>query len=300
MSLMSDAHLSVSEGPGAVLWRLRETAPLVQCITNAVVVNFTANALLAVGAAPIMADVPEEAGECAAFASALLVNLGTPTAAQRDAMIEAVTAARAARTPWVLDPVGVGALALRTDFAQGLLELGPAVIRGNASEILALAAAGAGGRGVDAAHAVDDAVAAAHDLARRTGAVVAISGPVDAVCDGARTVRVTGGSALLTRVTGGGCSLGAVVAACLAAADGLVSGGQVSDGRGSDGQVSDGESAAFAGAVAAHALYAAASERAAARAEGPGSFAVGFLDALAAVEPADVARPERFTTAVPA
>lgn len=282
---MSDAHLSVSEGPGAVLWRLRETAPLVQCITNAVVVNFTANALLAVGAAPIMADVPEEAGECAAFASALLVNLGTPTASQRDAMIEAVTAARAARTPWVLDPVGVGALAMRTDFAQGLLELGPAVIRGNASEILALAAAGPGGRGVDAAHAVDDAVAAAHDLARRTGAVVAVSGPVDAVCEGAGTVRVTGGSALLTKVTGGGCSLGAVVAACVAAAD----------GAGSNGQ-----DAAFAGTVAAHAVYAAASERAAARAEGPGSFATAFLDALAAVEPADVARPERFATAVPA
>lgn len=275
---MSDAHLSVSEGPGAVLSRLRETAPLVQCITNAVVVNFTANALLAVGAAPVMADIPEEAGECAAFASALLINLGTPTAEQRAAMTAAVAAARAAGTPWVLDPVGVGALGLRTQFARDLLAQRPTVIRGNASEILALADAGSGGRGVDAADEVDAALDAARALAERTGAVVAISGLVDAVTDGARTVRIAGGSPLLTRVTGGGCSLGAVVAACVAAADG--------------------PDAAFTGTIAAHAVYAAAAEDAAARAQGPGSFAVAFLDALAAVAPAQVSAAHRFETAV--
>lgn len=277
---MSDAHLSVSDGPGAVLSRLRETAPLVQCITNSVVVNVTANALLAVGAAPVMADIPEEAGECAAFASALLVNLGTPTAEQRAAMTAAVAAARASGTPWVLDPVGVGALGLRTGVARDLLAHRPTVIRGNASEVLALAGAGSGGRGVDAADEVDAALDAARALAERTGAVVAVSGAVDAVTDGARTERIAGGSALLTRMTGGGCSLGAVVAACVAAADG--------------------PDAAFAGTIAAHAVYAAASERAAAVAAGPGSFAVAFLDALAGVDAVDVSAPERFATEVPA
>ncbi|WOF24415.1 hydroxyethylthiazole kinase [Microbacterium betulae] len=281
---MDDARLSESgppEGtdsePGAVIELLRETAPLVQCVTNAVVVNFTANALLAVGASPVMADVPGEAGECVGAASALLVNLGTPSGEQREAMLEAAEAADASGTPWVLDPVGVGALGLRTAFAQRLIALRPTVVRGNASEILALTGSGAGGRGVDAADTVDAAIDAAVALSARTGSVVAVSGEVDAVVDGDRVVRVAGGSALLTRVTGGGCSLGAVVAAAVAAAG---------SGR--------------AGSVTAHALYAVASERAAARAEGPGSFAVAFLDALAAATPDDLsAHAPRIAAAPP-
>ncbi|MER7796647.1 hydroxyethylthiazole kinase [Microbacterium sp. NPDC096154] len=255
---------------GEALARLRETAPLVQCITNAVVVNFTANALLAAGAAPVMADVPGEAAECARFASALLVNLGTPGAEQRAAMVEAVAAAAEAGTPWVLDPVGVGALTLRTGFARELLAHRPAVIRGNASEVLALAGAGLGGRGVDSADDVEQARAVAVALARDTGAVVAVSGAVDLVTDGRQVVRVPGGSALLTRVTGGGCALGATVASFVAAS--------AADAT-----------PALTGAVAAHALHAAASERAEAAASGPGGFAVAFLDALAAVQPQDLA-----------
>lgn len=254
--------------PGSVLARLRQTVPLVQCITNAVVTNFTANALLAAGAAPVMADVPGEAGECARVASALLINLGTPTGEQRAAMTEAVAAAAEAGVPWVLDPVGVGALTLRTAFAAELLAHRPAVIRGNASEVLALAGAGSGGRGVESADDVEGARGAALRLARETGAVVAVSGPVDLVTDGRDVVRVPGGSALLTKVTGGGCALGATVAAFVAAAH--------ADGA---------DRPALAGAVAAHALHAEASERAAAASAGPGGFAVAFLDALAAVAP---------------
>lgn len=238
--------------PAAALAALRETSPLVQCITNAVVTNFTANALLAVGAAPAMCDLPGEAELFAGIANGVLVNLGTPTAEQRDAAREAVRAT----TRWVLDPVAVGVLPVRTALAAELLDHRPAIIRGNASEILALAGEGAGGRGVDATEGPDAAAGAARSLAQRTGGVVAVSGAVDLVTDGERVVRVHGGDALLTRVTGGGCSLGAVMAALLGVCEPLDA------------------------AVAASALWAVASERAASRATGPGSFAVAFLDEL--------------------
>lgn len=246
--------------PATALGRLREASPLTQCITNAVVTNFTANALLALGAAPAMCDIPGEAGMFAGIAGGVLVNLGTPTAEQRDAAREAVSAG----TPWVLDPVAVGALPIRTALAHELLEERPAIIRGNASEILALAGAGAGGRGVDATDAADDALDAARSLAVRTGGTVAVSGEVDLIVDAERTARVPGGSALLTKVTGGGCALGAAMAAFVAVVD------------------------PFEAAIAASAVWAVASERAASGARGPGSFAVAFLDELAAVRPEDL------------
>lgn len=243
--------------PAEALAALRASAPLVQCITNAVVTNFTANALLALGASPAMCDIPGEAGGFARVAGGVLVNLGTPTAEQRDAAREAV----AVGTPWVLDPVAVGALPVRTALAHELLEARPAVIRGNASEVLALAGTGRGGRGVDAVDTPDDALDAARALAARTGGTVAVSGATDVIVDADRQARVAGGSVLLTRVTGGGCSLGATMAAFLAVVP------------------------PFEAAVAASAVWAVASERAAATAAGPGSFAVEFLDALASVQP---------------
>lgn len=249
-----------SSSPSTVLADLRGTPPLVQCITNAVVTNFTANALLALGASPAMCDIPGEAGLFAGIAGGVLVNLGTPTAEQRDAAREAV----AAGTPWVLDPVAVGALPVRTALAHELLGGRPAVVRGNASEILALAGAGAGGRGVDSTDSPEAALDAARALAIRTGGTVAVSGPVDLIVDADRVARVSGGSVLLTRVTGGGCALGAAMAALLAVADG------------------------FEAATTASAIWAVASERAEAASSGPGSFAVAFLDALAAIEPADL------------
>ena len=163
------------------LGEIRARTPLVQCLTNAVVTNFTANVLLALGAAPAMVDIPQEAGPFAKAASGVLVNLGTPHGEQRAAMLEAVEAAAAAGTPWVLDPVAVGSLPVRTALAHRLLDGRPAVIRGNASEIIALAGDGSGGRGVDATDAVESAAPAAGSLARSTGAVVAVSGPVDLV-----------------------------------------------------------------------------------------------------------------------
>jgi hydroxyethylthiazole kinase len=239
---------------------LRDSAPLVHCLTNTVVQAITANALLAIGAAPAMVDEPAEAGEFAAVASAVLVNVGTVQQRTAEAMRIAARAANEAGTPWVLDPVAVGGLSYRTQLAAELVELRPTVVRGNASEVMALAGAGKGGRGVDSTADPDDALEAAGELARRTRGVVAVSGPVDVVTDGDRVVRVGGGSPLLTRTTGAGCALGAIVAAYVATAGDLLT-----------------------GTVAAHAHVALAAEAAARLADGPGSFAIRWLDALDAV-----------------
>jgi hydroxyethylthiazole kinase len=256
---------SVVDSAADLLTELRAEPPLVHCITNAVVTGFTANVLLALGAAPAMVDITGEAGMFAAISSGLLVNLGTPTPEQRSASLEAVGGARTAGTPWVLDPVAVGALPVRTALAQDLLALRPTLIRGNASEILALAGRSQGGRGVDALDGTEAAADAARELAGITGGAVAVSGPVDLVVDADHEIRIGNGDVLLTRVTGGGCALGAVMAAFLGAAR-----------RTGDSPVV---------AAAATLVYTLAAEDAAARAEGPGSFAVALLDALAAIRP---------------
>ena len=254
-----------AQSAAELLRRLREGVPLVQCLTNAVVANFTANSLLALGAAPAMVDLPTEAGPFARLASAVLINLGTPQHDQRVAMVEAVTVANAAGTPWVLDPVAIGALPVRTHLARDLLGLRPTVIRGNPSEIIALAGAGHGGRGVDSTDSAEDALEAARNLAIDFGSIVAISGATDIVTDGVRDVRVDNGTELLTRITGGGCALGAVIAAFAA-------------------QDQD----RLATTVAACAVYTLAAEQAARESAGPGSFAVAFLDRLAGLTPDDV------------
>ncbi|WP_243074010.1 hydroxyethylthiazole kinase [Microbacterium sp. SS28] len=259
------ARISTHLPPAEALEALRAAAPLTQCITNAVVTNFTANALLALGASPAMCDLPGEAWMFAGIAGGVLVNLGTPTAEQREAAREAVCAG----TPWVLDPVAVGVLPVRTALAAELVAAGPAIVRANASEVLAVAGRANGGRGVDATDDPDSAADAALELARRTGGVVAVSGAVDLVTDGVDVVRVHGGSPLLTRITGGGCSLGAVMAAFLAVTSPL------------------------SAAVAASVVFAVASERAAAVAQGPGSFGVAFLDALATITPDDLRSDEQ-------
>lgn len=268
--LRPDSDPTLTENAATLLSALRSEPPLTQCITNSVVTGFTANVLLALGAAPAMVDITGEAGLFAGTASGLLVNLGTPTPEQRAASVEAATGAAAAGTPWVLDPVAIGALPIRTALAHELVEMRPTAIRGNASEILALAGMSAGGRGVDSTDSTDAAADAAASLAVRSGGVVAVSGPVDLLTDGARVVRIRNGHELLTRVTGGGCALGAVMAAFLGAAR----------SHGFD---------ALTAIASASLVYEIAAEQAAASASGPGSFAVALLDALAAVQPHDVA-----------
>ena len=244
---------------------LRERSPLVQCLTNIVVAQWTANVLLAVGAAPAMVDNPKEAGAFARIAGGVLVNLGTPYADTAAAMEQAVAGATDAGTPWVLDPVAAGALAWRTEIARTLLSDRPTVLRGNASEVMALTG-GAGGKGVDSVDTPEAALAAAVELAGRHGTVVAISGPVDHLTDGDRVVRVANGHPLLTRVTGVGCALGAMIAGFAAVLDDPL-----------------------LAATAATATLTVAADVAAADTAGPGSFAVALLDHLALLRPAELA-----------
>jgi len=197
----------------AALQRLRERSPLVHSITNYVSMDITANALLAIGAAPAMVHAAEEVEEFVGIADALVVNIGTLSPPWVAAMHLAADRATALGKPWVLDPVGAGATRYRTDTARDLAERKPAIIRGNASEILALAGAANATRGVDSAHASADALESAKALARQFGCVVAITGMVDYVTDGARTLSVSNGVAMMTRVTALGCSATAIVAA---------------------------------------------------------------------------------------
>lgn len=261
MSRMTRLHVDFVDLSGVLLSKLRAEGPLVQCLTNTVTTNLVANAILAVGASPAMVDIPAEAGPLARSAGAVLINMGTPSAEQREAMVEAAAAASESATPWVLDPVGIGALPVRTALAQELAAMQPTIVRGNASEIRALAGAGAGARGVDATDLVDDARDAAIEIARSCRAVVAVSGEMDLITDGTAVVRIANGTNLFTRITGAGCALGGVIAAFAAVTDDHL-----------------------AATTAACLVYAVAGERSAELAARPGSFAVALLDALDSID----------------
>ncbi len=258
---------------GTYLAKMQSNAPLVQNITNYVAMNVMANVMLAAGVSPAMVHAREEAAEFAAIAQALTVNIGTPDPEWIYAMEEAAGVMAAAGKPWVLDPVAVGATALRRDAGARLLALKPTVIRGNASEVLALAGTDAVGHGVDAADAVAAAEAAAHDLAQRTGGVVAVTGPVDYVTDGAVAWRIANGAPVMPQVTALGCSLTGIVAAFAV------------------GQP------ALPATAAALAYYGLAGEQAVAQSTGPGSFQPAFLDALAAMTPEALTKGARVTQA---
>lgn len=287
-------HFPAPRFPGdtaRTLRRIRDQRPLVHCIGNAVVLNPIANALLALGASPAVVDAEEESAVLAARAGALAINLGTVSAPQARAMEAAAAAAGEHGVPWVLDPVAVGILPFRTGRALALLRHRPAAIRGNASEILALeaalsegssgaisgassgtpaGAAAVSGHGVDAAHAPEDARPAAIALSARTGAAVSVSGDVDTVVRGARRARINNGHAMMTRVTGMGCTATALLAACSAV-----------------------EPDPFAAAVDAAVIGGIAGEHAAARARGPGSLQLEFLDALWRLDAVAIERDAR-------
>ncbi|ARU02296.1 hydroxyethylthiazole kinase [Yoonia vestfoldensis] len=249
---------------GRYLDRMRSTAPLIHNITNYVAMNIMANVLLAAGAAPAMVHAREEVGDFAALSQALTVNIGTLDPAWAEAMATAAQVMQQAGRPWVLDPVGVGATRFRQDVCAQLLALRPSVIRGNASEVLALAGLSAGGRGPETTDTVDAAEAAAADLAQRMGGVVAVSGPVDYITDGKTAYRVANGHPMMTRVTALGCSLNGVIGA-------FAVGQPVLEAT-----------------VAALAYYGLAGEQAAATAIGPGAFGAAFLDRLYAITPEDL------------
>lgn len=261
--------------PAILFTRMRETAPLVQCITNYVAMNIAANVLLATGASPAMVHAEEEAGEFAAIAGALTINIGTLSPAWVAGMRAAIGGASAAGKPWVLDPVACFATVLRQQTAAELLALHPTVLRGNASEIIALAGGQGSGQGVDSRDPVEQAEGAARTLAVKHGSIVAVTGAVDYVTDGTRAVRISGGSALMPKVTALGCSLTALVGAFTAVAP----------------------NEPFEATVAALATFAAAGEIAERGTGGPGSFAVQFLDALHGLPPESLAANDRIVPA---
>ncbi|KHK01776.1 hydroxyethylthiazole kinase [Desulfovibrio sp. TomC] len=251
--------------------RIREQAPLVVNITNNVVTNVTANALLALGASPAMTHHPVDAAELASLARAVVCNMGTPGEENGAAMAAAVRAAGSAGVPVVFDPVAAGVTSRRREVAQSVLAAGPlAAIRGNASEILSLSGSNATSKGADSRHSSREAVAAARSLAKDLGCVVCVSGEIDVITDGCAVVELAGGHVMMTRVTGLGCTATAFVGAFLA----------VNPDR-------------LAATVHAMAVMAAVGTLAVAGAAGPGSLAVRFLDVVYNLTEAEIAAAVR-------
>lgn len=249
---------------------VKAASPLVHNITNYVAMNYAANALLAIGASPVMAHAVEEMKDMVSIASALTVNIGTFDSFWIDGMIEATTVAKNLGKPWVLDPVGAGATPARTELAWRLIRNGkPSVIRGNASEIMALAGAAVKSKGVDSSAASSDAVESAIMLAKETGCVVAVSGPTDYITDGERVETITNGDPIMSKVTVMGCTettlIGAFCAVCKP----------------------------FEAALYAFALEGVAGERAARISKGTGTMTINFLDELYSITPEEVAKEAR-------
>ncbi|MCK4806101.1 MAG: hydroxyethylthiazole kinase [Candidatus Aegiribacteria sp.] len=237
---------------------IRSSRPMIHHITNTVVMNFTANVTLCLGAAPVMAPCIKESPEMVRFAGALLLNIGTLDLGLVRSMLAAGKVANELGIPIIFDPVGAGATGLRTDSAKLIIrELEIAVIRGNAGEILALSGAEGKVRGVDSMDSVEDHIDLILSFAAESGSVIAVTGISDIVTDGNRTARIENGHSLMGRVTGTGCSASTSVA-CFAAA------------------MEDPFHAALGGLVA----IGIAGENAAEVCAGPGTFVPCFLDAL--------------------
>lgn len=253
---------------------IRTTNPMAGSITNTVTIDFVANAQLAVGGSAAMVYLPDEGEALVAGGGAIYLNMGTLFPIYEQTIPRAAKAAHDAGKPWVLDPVGLGIGSLRTQLVNELKQYKPAIVRGNASEIIALAGLWdlegdaselSRARGVDTTDTVAAARDAAVALARYTGGAIAVSGESDLVTDGSTVAYSTGGSALMGKVTGFGCSLGGVAAVYATQAD------------------------PFTAALAAVAHYNVAGTRAAAAADAPASFKVAFIDELYRATPDDIA-----------
>jgi len=193
---------------------VKNQSPLVHNITNFVVMNNTANALLAVGASPIMAHAKSEIKEMVAIANAVVINIGTLDEYWCESMLIAAEEAHRTNKTWILDPVGAGATSFRDEVLSKLLEFNPTIIRGNASEIIALAKANTTTtKGVDSTAESNEAINAAKYLVENYQSVVCISGATDIIIDENETYFVENGHPLMTKVTGLGCSASAIVGA---------------------------------------------------------------------------------------
>ncbi len=254
---------SLAEIASENLSAVRERKPLIHNITNFVVMNYTANALLAMGASPVMAHAENEVEEMVSFAGALVLNIGTLTDEWIASMLKAGKAASKNGTPIILDPVGAGATPLRTRSARSIVEnTGVSVIRGNASEILALRSDTSRTKGVDAMHSVEEAAETARILAGELETTLAITGPTDLVTDGRRVVRVENGHSLMSYVTGTGCTASAVIGAFLAV-----------------------DKDPLSATATALAFFGLAGETAAEQAPTPGRYKAALIDALYTIEP---------------
>lgn len=248
---------------------IRQKAPLVHNITNFVVMNNTANALLAIGASPVMAHAPEEVAEMAAMASAVVLNMGTLSETWVEAMVLAGRSALEHNVPIVFDPVGVGATAYRNQTARRIFnQFTPSIIRGNASEIMALSAElldkqlQIKTKGVDSTAASDIAIETAQTLAQQLGTVIAISGVEDYITDGKTVHILKNGSPMMARVTGMGCTASAITGAFAGVNPNMLE-----------------------AATHAMAVMGIAGELAARQSKGPGSLQVNFLDQLYLLTP---------------
>ena len=250
---------------------VRAKRPLVHHITNYVTVNDCANATLCIGASPVMAHSIDEVAEMAAIAGALVLNIGTLDAGQVAAMLLAGKTANRLGIPIVLDPVGAGATAFRTETSFHLLEqLEIAVLKGNGGEISVLAGAGGNVRGVDSADVAKDPAGTVKGLARKLGITVAMTGAVDIVSDGKRTLLVDNGHQLMGRFSGSGCIAASIVGAFVAV--------------GSDKLKST---------AAALAAFGLAGERAAMHHNEPYGFRLAIFDELCKLTPKALARGAR-------
>jgi len=245
---------------------IRAKSPLIHNITNYVVMNNTANALLAIGASPVMIHAEEEVEDMAAIASALVINIGTISPPWVRGMFKAIASARSKGVPVVIDPVGAGATPYRTRTIRELIHADqPTIIRGNASEIMALTDDGLKTKGVDSTAASDEALHAARHISRERQCAVCISGAVDYIVFGDRTVKIANGHPMMTKVTGLGCTATAICGAFAAV-----------------------EKDPLAAAAKAMAVMGIAGEMAAAQSAGPGSLQMHFLDILYTLSENDV------------
>lgn len=244
------------------LWQnienLREKSPLVYNITNFVVMNTTANALLAVGASPIMSHAHSEIDEMSAISQALVINIGTLDEYWVQSMLKASALFNKLQKPWVLDPVGAGATSFRNTTLQQLLENKPNIIRGNASEIMALANTNLSAtKGVDSTESSTNAMDAGKFLSLKLNCVVCISGEIDYIIEGEKILAIHNGHPMMTKVTGLGCTATALIGAFSAVNDNY-----------------------FEASASAIALLSIAGEIANERSNGPGTLQLHLLDIL--------------------
>ncbi|MGB4687917.1 MAG: hydroxyethylthiazole kinase [Coprothermobacter proteolyticus] len=248
-------HISNLDVPN-ILDKVVSTKPLIYHMTNMVAMEEQAHLSLAIGASPVMSLFPEEAAQMVTIANAILINIGTPSKEANETMLIAARTARNLGKPAILDPVGYGATKARIDFVETLLETGAfTIIKGNGAEISLLAGERAEVRGVDSVGSPLAAIAA-RKVAARYNCVAAATGPVDYVSDGTKVYSLKSGHEWLTKVSGSGCWVGTLMAACASVADPLPA------------------------AMAALSIMGAASEEAAKRSKGPGTFRINMFDVV--------------------